>query len=71
MGFFFGIGAMDRDKGIEMLSILRAGFSKLKASEYGFGADSRSTEVDAWLDFFISWKWKERADLMRGTSQRN
>ena len=38
MGFFFCIVGIDLDKGIEMLSVPRAGFSKLKASEHGFGA---------------------------------
>jgi hypothetical protein len=55
MGFFFGIPGMNRDKGIEMLSVPRAGFSKLRASERGLGADTRATEVDIWLDFSISW----------------
>ena len=56
------------DKRIEMLSALRVGFSKLKASEHGFETDSRATQVDGWFDFFISWKLKGRADLVRHIS---
>ena len=37
MGFLFGILGMDRGKRIEVLSVLRIGFSQLKAS----GAESR------------------------------